>query len=106
VSETSAKPGRLNILASGWQQVNFASPVQIVAGLHYVASYSAPVGRYSTNENYFTAGVTSGPLYAFSSAEIGGNGVYQYGSGGFPTNTYQASNYWVDVLFTTSIGSD
>src|SRR5205823_12333357 len=25
--------------ASGWQQVNFASPVKITAGTHYVASY-------------------------------------------------------------------
>ena len=31
------------------------------------------------------------------------NGLYAYGSTAkFPTNTYQASNYWVDVLFTPS----
>ena len=30
----------------------------------------------------------------------GGNGVYGYGaSGTFPTNSYRALNYWVDVLF-------
>jgi GNAT superfamily N-acetyltransferase len=28
----------------------------------------------------------------------GGNGVYLYGSDGFPTATYNASNYWVDVV--------
>ncbi|MBL1266144.1 DUF4082 domain-containing protein, partial [Methylomicrobium sp. RS1] len=32
----------------------------------------------------------------------GGNGVYRYGSGGFPNSTYQSSNYWVDVLFATN----
>ncbi len=89
-----------NETASGWQQVNFASPVQITAGNQYVASYLAPVGRYSANSNYFTAGITSSPLYAFNSAESGGNGVYLYGSGGFPNNSYQASNYWVDVVFS------
>ena len=29
------------------------------------------------------------------------DGVYLYGSGGFPTNTYLATNYWVDVVFVT-----
>ena len=96
----------VNETASGWQQVSFASPVAITANTTYVASYLAPVGHYSNNNNYFTAGVTSSPLYAFSSAESGGNGVYQYGSGGFPTSTFQASNYWVDVVFTTNVGPD
>ncbi|MGZ8905424.1 MAG: DUF4082 domain-containing protein, partial [Methylobacter sp.] len=66
----------------------------------------APVGRYSANTNFFSTGLTSGPLYAFGSAESGGNGVYQYGSGGFPTSSWNSANYWVDVVFTTSIGPD
>ena len=33
--------------ASGWQQVNFSSPVSITAGTIYVASYYAPKGHYS-----------------------------------------------------------
>src|SRR5262249_10226966 len=41
-------------------------------------------------------------LHAFASASVqGGNGVYLYGSGGFPTNSFNATNYWVDVLFDT-----
>jgi hypothetical protein len=90
-----------NETASGWQQMLFDAPVAITANTVYVASYHAPVGRYSVNENYFASGVASTPLYALSSSESGGNGVYLYGSGGFPTDTYQASNYWVDVLFAT-----
>src|SRR5439155_10831754 len=32
------------------------------------------------------------------------NGIYRYGSGGgFPNNTYQAANYWVDTVFDTSV---
>lgn len=95
-----------NETASGWQQASFATPVAITANTVYTASYHAPVGRYSVNENYFNAGFTSGNLYALSSAESGGNGVYRYGASGFPTSTYQASNYWVDVVFTTSTGPD
>ena len=57
--------------------------------------------------NYFTTAVTNGPLTAPSTTTIaGGNGVYSYGgtstTGIFPTNTYGAANYWVDVVFTPS----
>jgi methionine-rich copper-binding protein CopC len=89
--------------ASGWQQVTLASPVAISANTTYVASYYAPVGRYSVDDNYFAAGgVDNPPLHALASGVAGGNGVYRYGTGGgFPTSTFAASNYWVDVVFDT-----
>src|SRR5262249_53111978 len=34
-----------------------------------------------------------------------GNGVYAYGTGGFPASSYNATNYWVDVVFATSAGT-
>ena len=37
-----------------------------------------------------------------STGVAGGNGVYGYGAGGFPTDTFNAANYWVDVVFLTS----
>ncbi|MGJ5673044.1 MAG: N,N-dimethylformamidase beta subunit family domain-containing protein [Nostochopsis sp.] len=94
--------------ASGWQQVNFASPVEITANTTYVASYHTNVGRYSINENYFTnSGFNSSPLYALQNGESGGNGVYTYNANPtFPTSTYNAANYWVDVVFDTSAASD
>ena len=91
--------------ASGWQQVSFAAPVSITANTVYVASYHAPNGGYAFDENYFaSSGFQNGPLYFLRDGESGGNGLYVYGAGGFPTNTFQASNYWVDVVFTTSGG--
>ena len=42
-----------NETASGWQQVNFSSPVSITAGTTYIASYEAHVGEYSADGNYF-----------------------------------------------------
>jgi N,N-dimethylformamidase beta subunit-like, C-terminal/Domain of unknown function (DUF4082)/Cadherin-like domain/Bacterial Ig domain len=94
-----------NETASGWQQATFSSPVSIAAGTTYVASYHAPVGKYSVNENYFTTAVTNGPLEALASGTSGGNGVYVYGaSSAFPTNTFNASNYWVDVVFNSATG--
>ena len=89
--------------ASGWQEADFSSPVAVTAGTTYVASYFAPNGSYSYTGAAFTnSGVTNGPLTApQSSAVSGGNGVYGYGgSPAFPNATYNAANYWVDVVFT------
>lgn len=93
-----------NETANGWQQVFFSSPVAITANTTYVVSYFAPAGGYADNNNYFTnTGYDNAPLHAPSSSASGGNGVYVYGSsGGFPTNTYLATNYCVDVLFTAN----
>lgn len=88
--------------ASGWQQVTFASQVAITAGTTYVVSYHTNAGNYAQDVNYFATGIDSGPLHAPSSSASGGNGVYNYGSASaFPSNTWEASNYWVDVVFHT-----
>jgi hypothetical protein len=88
---------------SGWQQANFSSPIRITAGVTYVASYFAPHGGYAVAPAAFsTAGVDNPPLHALPSVAGAGNGVYLYkGSPSFPTITFNASNYWVDVVFTT-----
>jgi hypothetical protein len=90
--------------AGGWQQVDFATPVAITANTTYVASYYAPVGGYARDPGYFTgSGVDNGVLHALADGVDGGNGVYYYGAvGGFPSLTSNASNYWVDVTFTTA----
>ncbi|HEV8638235.1 MAG TPA: DUF4082 domain-containing protein, partial [Chloroflexota bacterium] len=89
--------------ASGWQEVRFATPVAIAANTTYVASYFAPNGRYAQDTSYFATAVTNGPLTALASAGSGGNGVYLYtATPAFPNTTFSASNYWVDVVFSTS----
>jgi N,N-dimethylformamidase beta subunit-like, C-terminal/Domain of unknown function (DUF4082)/Fibronectin type III domain len=88
--------------ATGWQAVTFATPVTVVAGATYVASYHAPNGHYSATGGAFAqAGVDNGPLHALPNTP-NANGVYLYtGTGGFPSNTYNATDYGVDVLFAT-----
>ncbi|WP_311043626.1 DUF4082 domain-containing protein [Rhizobium lentis] len=87
-----------NETASGWQTAFFTSPVSVTAGQTYTASYHTNTGHYSSTAGYFTSNVTSGPLTAPAS----GNGVYRYGNNSqFPTSTFQSTNYWVDVMFTT-----
>jgi uncharacterized protein (TIGR03437 family) len=91
-----------NETKSGWQQANFSTPVAIAANTTYVISYLAPKGGYPINTNYFTtSGADNGPLHALSGSEEGGNDVYRYGSSGFPTSSWNMSNYWVDVVFNT-----
>lgn len=98
---------RNNLSASGWQQVNFASPVAITANTTYIASYYTSIGRYASDNGFFaSSGVYRAPLRALSNGESGGNGLYKYGSSGFPNNTYQSSNYWVDALFSASVTAD
>src|SRR5262249_20905841 len=89
--------------ASGWQQVTFPSAVAIAANTTYVASYFAPNGHYSDDQNFFSSGVDNAPLHALSNAAGGGNGVYAYGSTStFPSNNFMSSNFWVDVVFQTT----
>jgi Domain of unknown function (DUF4082)/Bacterial Ig-like domain/Bacterial Ig domain len=94
--------------ATGWQQVNFASPVAVTANTVYVASYFAPNGRYAGDNNFFASvGVSNPPVNLLQNGISGGNGVYQYGaSSSFPSSTFQSSNYWVDVVFVNSTGPD
>src|SRR5207248_3608588 len=49
-----------------------------------------------------SAGVDSGVLHALSNAAAGGNGVFLAGSSGFPTGSFNAANYWVDVVFSNT----
>jgi hypothetical protein len=85
--------------ASGWQTVIFSSPVAITAGTTYVASYFAPNGHYSVNRGTFATPFTSGHLTVAANG-----GVFAYGtSSAIPTQSYQASNYWVDVIFSTTL---
>ena len=87
--------------ASGWQQVDFSTPVQIAADTTYIASYHSASGYFAYNPGFFTsAGVDTPPLHALQAGVDGPNGVYRYGASGFPSDGNTA-NYWVDVTFTT-----
>lgn len=79
---------------TGWRTAYFDEPVDVTPGTSYVVSYLAPSGGYAVTSDYFAGGpVTVGPLTAAAS-----NGRYAYG-GGFPRDSYRATNYFVDVVF-------
>ena len=90
-----------NETASGWQELDFSSPVAVTGGTTYVASYFSHTGYPASTSQGLASGVTNGPLTA-----LAGGGVYAYGgSNTFPTNTWNNSNYWVDVVYSTSSGA-
>ncbi len=81
----------------GWRTINLKTPVPLTAGISYVVSYHASHGSYA---------VTQGDLLAKKSLNgftlDRGAGVYKYGTAGFPTRTYKASNYLVDIVYKPS----
>ena len=97
--------------ATGWQQLNFPTPVSVTAGTTYVASYFAPRGHYSSSSAYFykpsPAGgntLDSKPLHAISANHGEFNGVFSYaGASTFPSSTFNGENYGVDVVFTPKL---
>ena len=95
-----------NETPSGWQEVDFPA-VSIAANTTYVAAYHTTNGHYSVNSDYFNSAFSNGQqLTALASGTNGdSNGVYSYGdSVAFPTQTYNANNYWVDVVFNVPGG--
>ena len=78
---------------------NFSGPIPISANTTYVAAYYSSVGYGASDAYALSNGVASGSLTAPASPAVGGNGVYQH-KNAFPTTSSQASNYFVDVLFT------
>jgi hypothetical protein len=75
------------------QRITFSTPVPVSAGTEYVVSYYTPSGGYKATQDYFVGNVVQTPFSLPVNA-----GVYRYG-GGFPTDTWNASNYWIEPIF-------
>ncbi len=91
-----------NETATGWQTLLFSTPVAVTAGTTYVVSYTAPSGHYAADPWAFSYGAyVSAPLSAQRSLNADGNGLFG-NAGQFPTQSFQASNYYVDVAFDSS----
>lgn len=85
----------------GWQMARFDTSIAIDAYTDYIASYHAPFGSYSYTRPFFEEPFATPPLYASRSSDDSvGNGRYGYGDAGtFPDNSFDTSNYFVDVIF-------
>ncbi|SDS49541.1 DUF4082 domain-containing protein [Microlunatus soli] len=81
--------------ATGWQTAKLSKPVAVAKGKTLVASYYAAGGAYAATSGAFRSSMSSHGL----SVPADG-GVYRYGrASGFPAESYQGTNYFVDVVF-------
>lgn len=102
-----AEAAFINESASGWQEAYFIPPVPVHADSTYVISCHSSSGDYAYTSPYFTTAVVNGHLKALADGEEGANGVYKYSNApAYPTDDFQSSNYWVDVIFDVTSGID
>ena len=110
-SETGSHTGRIwsstgtllasvtfsNETASGWQQQALSSALSINANTTYVVSVNVN-SYFAVTNNGLGSSIVNGDLKTVAD---GNNGVY--GSpGSLPTNSYQNSNYFRDIVFVAS----
>lgn len=94
--------------ASGgvWQTINFATPVAVTAGTHYIASYVTP-DFFVLLSHGLDSDITNGHLTAFGSGSSGAlNGRIHIAGDAFPElNASSNANYFADpvVSFTTTV---
>jgi hypothetical protein len=88
-----------NETSIGWQYIN-TDTVFIDANTTYIAAVFMPTGFYGSTNGYFNNAAVNNMLTAPTSSSVGGNGVYIYSSNlAFPSLTFGASNYWIDVNY-------
>ncbi|GGR51423.1 hypothetical protein GCM10010168_82840 [Actinoplanes ianthinogenes] len=88
---------------SGWQTLKFATPVAIDKDVPYVVSYHTNVGFYSYSSAYFAQARSSYPLTGVADSGTGHNGLFKATANReFPTSSWNATNYWVDAIFSTT----
>ena len=93
---------------SGWQTVNFPSPVAITANTTYIAAYFNADNNYTSNLGDMLNPVIDSNLTALADGTDGNNGVFGYGSapGIYPMGSFNLSNYFVDPIFSTRVPAD
>ena len=85
----------------GWQELDFSTPVPVTAGTTYVASYHTSAGHYADTPSGLSLGGDE------RAADRAGQrrGLRLRLGHAFPSNSYNGSNYWVDVVYTPSSGA-
>ena len=91
-TEVTSQPGE-----TGWQSASLDTTVDVVAGRTYVASYGT-TDNYAETIGYFD---NSADTNADGTLTLPGGsmGVFDWDLGRYPTETWNSSNYWADVVF-------
>jgi hypothetical protein len=88
--------------STGWQTIQFATPIPVTAGTTYVAAVFSYDETYVGTPYYFNSAVVNSPLTALAQGFDGNNGVYKYGASPVYPDQYAGNspNYWVDAVFS------
>ncbi|MEZ0393138.1 MAG: DUF4082 domain-containing protein, partial [Pseudobdellovibrionaceae bacterium] len=86
--------------ASGWQQMNLASPLSIAANTEYTVSVNTGAGYYVATNQGMASQISNGSLRSV----VGSNGVFGP-VGSRPTQSWENSNYFRDVVFVADSSS-
>lgn len=90
-----------NESSQGWQSAEFDQPVEAQAGDEFVVSYFAPQGRYAMAlQDFAYRGIDESPVKVAGGFGTPSAGLYNSGAG-FPTSSWDRSNYFVDAIFET-----
>jgi|SRR5882672_505865 len=86
---------------SGWQEQLFDTPVAISASTTYIIAYLCTQGHYSNDPTFFqSAAFVNGHITGLQSSGGSDNGLFHVGATlTFPTDSFNFTNYNVDVLF-------
>ena len=76
----------------------------ITANTTYVVSYHTNVGGYAADGGYFDRPASIRRRCTRRPARSrAATALFAYGATQFPTQTFNATNYWVDVVFAPSL---
>ncbi|MBW4550074.1 MAG: DUF4082 domain-containing protein [Aphanocapsa sp. GSE-SYN-MK-11-07L] len=87
-----------NETASGWQEQALATSLAINANTTYIVSVNTN-SYYVSTSNGLAATVTNGNISAIAD---GSNGVFNPNPSAFPTQSWQNSNYFRDIVFAAN----
>lgn len=97
-------------VAPGWNQILYADPVAVTAGVAYRTVYHSQSGLYTAYSHQFqSAGLTSGNIVAYQNEATGPSGTVRNGTynepnattNSFPIDDFQGGAYMSDLLFST-----
>ena len=99
-ASSSPRCSSRNETASGWQEETLPVPVAIAADTTYITSYHSSAGPLRVQPGgYFFGGIDRPPLHAPPTRWRPATASTGTGASGFPDQTFNATNYWVDAVF-------
>jgi hypothetical protein len=90
-----------NETASGWQQQALTTPIAIQANTTYIVSVNANT-YYVATPNGLATTLANGDISAVAD---GSNGVFNFTPDLFPTQSYNNTNYFRDIVFAPTVSN-